>query len=151
MAQTFQLLPVCAASAFACIGLGGGLYEFTVVDPFWPRRPEIVQPDRGGISRKRFWIPAHTVFELALIWSLIAAWSVPDVRFWLAVAFVSHVGMRIWSAFDFIPKALAFERRDAQDISEQEARRWTRRSLLRLPLDLIAAGSMLAALVAAAR
>lgn len=149
--QTFQLLPVCAASALACVGIGGGLYEFSVVDPVWPRRPDIVQPDRGGLSRKRFWIAAHSAFEIALIWSLVAAWSVPEVRFWLWIAFISHVGMRIWSGFDFIPKALAFERRDPQDISEQEARRWTRRSLLRLPLDLIAAGAMFAALVAAAR
>ena len=29
----------------------GFLYEFSVVDPFWPSRPEIVQPVRGGISR----------------------------------------------------------------------------------------------------
>jgi hypothetical protein len=51
--------------------------------------------------------------------------------------------MRIWSAFDFIPKALAFERADA--VSESAARAWTRRSLWRLPLDLITCGAMLAA------
>jgi hypothetical protein len=36
------------------------------LDPFWPRRPDIIQPERGGISRRRFWIPAHGAFELCL-------------------------------------------------------------------------------------
>ena len=56
-----ELLVPCAAlaTALASMSLGGALYEFTVVDPFWPRRPDIIQPARGGISRKRFWIPAH--------------------------------------------------------------------------------------------
>ncbi|MBA2627121.1 MAG: hypothetical protein H0U85_03850, partial [Gemmatimonadales bacterium] len=125
------LLSLGFAGALACVSLGGGLYEFSVVDPFWPRRLDIVQPDRGGINRKRFWIPAHVAFELALLVSLIIAWSSPDVRFWLLIGLASHAIMRIWSAFDFIPKALAFERADAESISETDARNWTRRSLLR--------------------
>jgi hypothetical protein len=59
--------------------------------------------------------------------------------------------MRIWSAFDFIPKALAFERADPASITESAARRWSRRSLGRLPLDLVTSGAMLTALIAAAR
>src|SRR6266850_363565 len=101
------LLIIAAASSFALILIGGGLYEFLVVDPSWPRRLDIIQPARGGISRKRFWIPAHVVFELLLISALVLAWSLPGVRSWLWIALISHVIMRIWSAFDFIPKALA--------------------------------------------
>ena len=59
--------------------------------------------------------------------------------------------MRIWSAFDFIPKALAFERADPATIGEGAARAWTRRSRLRLPLDLLTCGAMLAAFTAAVR
>jgi hypothetical protein len=59
--------------------------------------------------------------------------------------------MRIWSAFDFIPKALAFERADPGTIAEDAARRWTRRSLWRLPLDVLTCTAMLAAFAAAAR
>ena len=146
-----QLLLVALSSALACVSLGGGFYEFLVVDPFWPRRPDIVQPARGGISRKRFWIPAHTVFELLLSASLITSWNAPHVRTALLVAFASHAVMRIWSAFDFIPKALAFERADAASIDEAAARRWSRRSLGRFPLDLITCGAMLTALIAAVR
>ena len=142
---------IAIGAALALVSLGGGLYEFSVVDPFWPRRPDLIQPGRGGISRRRFWIPAHTAFELVLIASLILAWSAAEVRSWLLVALASHATMRIWSAFDFIPKALAFEKAAPGAITEAAARRWTRRSLARLPLDLVTCGAMLAAVVTAAR
>jgi hypothetical protein len=142
-------LVIALGCALALVSLGGGLYEFLVVDPFWPRKPDLIQPDRGGISRRRFWIPAHIAFELFLIVSLVAAWSHTEVRTWLLVALASHAVMRIWSAFDFIPKALAFERAEA--INEPAARAWTRRSLWRLPLDLVTCGAMLAAFAAAVR
>lgn len=146
------LLPATVlATALALVSLGGAFYEYSVVDPFWPRRPDIVQPARGGISRKRFWIPAHVAFELALIVSLVAGWAHAPVRAWLLLALVSHAAMRIWSAFDFIPKALAFERAEPDAITEAAARSWTHRSLLRLPLDLVTCGAMLAALMSAGR
>ncbi len=142
---------VLLAAAMALISLGGGLYEFSVVDPYWPRKPQLIQPTRGGISRRRFWIPAHVAFELALITALIAAWPRAELRMWLIVALASHLIMRIWSAFDFIPKALAFERAEPQAIAEDTARRWTHRSLFRFPLDLVTCAAMLAAFAAAAR
>jgi hypothetical protein len=138
---------VAIAAALALVSLGGAFYEFTVVDPFWPRRPDLIQPARGGVSRRRFWIPAHTAFELALLAALVALWSEPEPRAWLLVALASHAAMRIWSAFDFIPKALAFERADTVD--ERAARAWTRRSRLRLPLDLVTCFAMLAGFSAA--
>lgn len=147
---TMTVLPVALASALALVSLGGGLYEYLVVDASWPRRPEIIQPARGGISRKRFWIPAHGLFELMLILCLIAGWPAPGVRTPLLVGLASHLAMRLWSIFDFIPRALAFERADPASIEEGAARRWTRRSLGRLPLDLVTCGAMLTALVAAA-
>ncbi len=142
---------VALAAALALASLGGGLYEYLVVDPAWPRRPDLIQPARGGISRRRFWIPAHTAFELLLIAALITAWGTAPVRGRLLVALASHATMRIWSAFDFIPKALAFERAVPASITEAAARRWSRRSLGRLPLDLVTCGAMLAAFAAAAR
>jgi hypothetical protein len=130
--------------------LGGGVYEFLVVDPYWPKRPGIIQPARGGISRRRFWIPAHSVFEVLLIVALIVGWGQADVRTALLVALISHAAMRIWSLADFVPKAVAFEKADPAAVDEVAALRWTRRSLLRLPLDLITCAALLAALVSAA-
>lgn len=146
-----MLIVVALATALALASVGGGLYEFLVVDPFWPKRPDLIQPARGGISRKRFWISIHVAFEVMLIAALVFAWSQPAVRDPLLVALASHAVMRAWSGFDFIPKALAFEQADPASISESKARAWTRRSRLRLPLDLITCGGMLTAFVAAAR
>jgi hypothetical protein len=145
------LVLVVFAAALALTSLGGGVYEFVVLDPSWPRRPDLIQPHRGGVSRRRFWIPAHTAFELLLMASLVAVWHQPTVRTRLLVALGAHATMRIWSFVDFIPKALAFERAEAGTISEAAARRWSRRSLGRLPLDLVTSGAMISALVASAR
>ena len=146
-----MLVIVALAAALALASVGGGLYEFTVVDPFWPKRPDLVQPVRGGISRKRFWISIHVAFEVTLIAALVVAWSQSAVRDALLVGLASHAVMRLWSSFDFIPKALAFEKADPATVSEAAARAWTRRSRLRLPLDLITCGALLIAFAAAAR
>jgi hypothetical protein len=138
-------------AALALVSLGGGAYEFLVVDPAWPARPELIQPGRGGMSRRRFWIPAHVLFELTLIASLVSFWAVPAVRQPLLIALASHGTMRVWSAFDFIPKALAFEQADPASVDEAAARRWSRRSLGRLPLDLTTCAAMMIALVKLAR
>jgi hypothetical protein len=90
-------------------------------------------------------------FELALILALVVTWSEPEIRSWLLVGLVSHATMRVWSAFDFIPKALAFERADPVRVAEDAARRWTRRSLWRLPLEVVTSMAMLAAFPSAAR
>jgi hypothetical protein len=147
----FAIITIQVAASLALVSLGGGLYEHLVVDPFWPRRPELIQPERGGISRRRFWIPAHTAFELTLIGALILSWQHPSVRWALVIALGSHAIMRVWSAFDFIPKALAFERADPATVDERAARRWIRRSLVRLPIDLVTCTATLLALIAAAR
>lgn len=146
-----MLILIAISAGLALASLGGGLYEFLVVDPFWPDRLDLVQPARGGIDRKRFWIPLHIAFELSLIAALIWAWGGGSVFRALLIAFGSHAVMRIWSAFDFIPRALRFERADPASVDPATARRWTRRSLGRFPLDLITCGAMLAAVVAAAR
>jgi hypothetical protein len=145
------VISTAIAACLALISVGGALYEFLVVDPFWPKRPELIQPARGGISRRRFWIPAHVAFELVLISALVSAWPLPAVRLWLWVALGSHAIMRIWSAFYFIPKALAFERADPGAVSEASARKWSHRSLLRLPLDLVTCFAMLEAFIIAVR
>jgi hypothetical protein len=146
---TATLVLIAVTTLMACVSLGGGLYEFLVVDPYWPKRPGIIQPSNGGISRRRFWIPARAVFEALLIVSLIAGWSRPELRAALLVALVSHALMRLWSLVDMVPKAVAFEKADPAAVDEAAAVRWTWRSLLRLPLDFITCLAMLAALAVA--
>lgn len=148
---SFTLISTGLTAALAFMSIGGGLYEFSVVDPVWPERRDLIQPELGGLSRRRFWIPAHTAFELALIVTLVAAWSIPDARLWLLIALGTHLVMRVWSAFDFIPKSLAFERLTSTAMDQRAARRWAQRSRLRLPLDLAVGLSMLLAFAAAIR
>ena len=112
---TPTLVLIAITTLAACVTLGGGLYEFLVVDPSWPKRPGIIQPRNGGVSRARFWIPAHTLFEVLLIVTLVVAWGDADVRVALLVALVSHAVMRVWSLVDFVPKAVAFEKADPAD------------------------------------
>jgi hypothetical protein len=147
---TPTLVLIAITTLAACVSLGGGLYEFLVVDPVWPKRPGIIQSINGGISRVRFWVPAHTAFEVLLIVSLIVGWGDAGVRIALLVALLSHAAMRIWSLVDFVPKAVAFEKADPAVVDVAAAVRWTRRSLLRLPLDVLTCAAMLAALVLAA-
>ena len=144
--STVPLVLIAITTLAACATLGGGLYEFLVVDPAWPERPGIIQSRNGGVSRARFWVPAHTVFEVLLIITLVVAWGAGDVRIALLVALVSHAVMRVWSLVDFVPKAVAFEKADPARVDKTAAIRWTRRSLLRLPLDVITCAAMLAAL-----
>lgn len=146
-----SVLVVGVAVALALVSLGGGLYEYSVVDPRWPEKPELIQPNQGGIDRKHFWIPVHVVFELLLIVSLVLTWRMPIIRYCLFAALASHVAMRVWSGLDFIPKALEFERATAETFSIEAARAWTKRSLWRMPLDLFTCTAMLAALICVAR
>jgi hypothetical protein len=68
--RTPTLVLIAITTLAACATLGGGLYEYRVVDPYWPKRPGIIQPRNGGVSRARFWIPAHIAFEVLLIITL---------------------------------------------------------------------------------
>ena len=146
---TPTLVLIAITTLAACVTLGGALYEFLVIDPFWPKRPGIIQSRNGGVSRARFWIPAHAAFEVLLIVTLVVAWGDADVRVALLVALISHAVMRVWSLVDLVPKAVAFEKADPATVDAASAIRWTHRSLLRLPLDLITCAAMLAALAVA--
>jgi hypothetical protein len=73
---------------------------------------------------------------MSLFAALVFCWSMPEVRSGLLIAPVSHAVMRLWPAFDFIPKALAFERETHGELTAATARTWVRRSRLRLPLLL---------------
>lgn len=141
-----SILLVALTTLLACVSLGGGLYEALVLDPVWPGRPAIVQPRHGGVSRRRFWIPAHTLFEIVLVVTLVVTWDQSSVRTAVLVALASHAVMRLWSLIDFVPKAVGFEKSDPATIDRTDAVRWTRRSLLRLPLDVVTCGAALTAL-----
>jgi hypothetical protein len=146
---TPTLILIAATTLAACVALGGAVYEALVVDPYWPKRPGIIQSQNGGISRVRFWLPAPVLFEALLVATLIVTWGVPNVGAALLVALVSHAAMRLWTLLDLIPKGAEFELADPADVDEAAAVKWTRRNMLRVPLLLVTSCAMLTALAAA--
>jgi hypothetical protein len=118
-----------SALIFGAIGLGGGIYETLLVDRVWPGNLAIIQPKRGGLDRKRFWIPIHTLYEVALLVSAWTLWSNRYVRAWLIAALIAHFVSRAWSFAYFIPRALRFE--NSSELTDSElrlARQWIRLS-----------------------
>jgi len=136
------------ALVFGAIGLGGGIYETVIVDRVWPDNLAIIQPQRGGLDRKRFWIPIHTLYEVALLASAWTSWSNNDARYWIVVALVAHFVSRAWSFAYFIPKALRFEKLTELNDSDAElARRWTRLSWRRGVLEAVSIISLSVAIL----
>ncbi|QFU18118.1 hypothetical protein GDR74_12095 [Microvirga thermotolerans] len=141
---------IVTALVLAAIRIGGGLYECLLVDRVWPGTPALIQPERGGINRKLFWMPVHLAFELTLMIAIWLAWSEDVIRTWLLVAAASHVLMRGWSAAYFIPRAIEFERAgDWTPDLRARATTWVRLSVWRLPLDLVTLFAVWAAVIAA--
>jgi hypothetical protein len=131
------------ALVFGAIGLGGGIYETLLVDRAWPDNLAIIQPQRGGLDRKRFWIPIHMLYEVALLASAWTLWSTADVRCWIIVALIAHFVSRTWSFAYFIPKALRFE--NLSELTDSElrlARQWIRLSRCRPLLEAVSVISL---------
>ncbi|MEB3287318.1 MAG: hypothetical protein VKJ04_07430 [Vampirovibrionales bacterium] len=134
-------------AAISLISLGGGIYEMVVIDPVWPSRPEIIQPNNGGISRKVFWIPMHGLLEILLLISLFGFWYVTPVKYYLVIAFALQIISRLWSSFDFIPKALMFERGEQTEVSVMKS--WVLRSRWRILISTVISGCLMQAVISA--
>jgi hypothetical protein len=132
-----------AASIAMIIAIAGGLYEFSVLDPAWPDRLDLIQPARGGVNRKVFWIPLHAVLTLLLPLALWASWRTRPARNAVLLAIASYAVMRAWTGIYFVPAALRFE--EAAEVTPallEEARRWAQLSMLRAPLDVATAAAL---------
>jgi hypothetical protein len=137
MAGVSVVITPLIALILGTIGLGGGIYETLLVDRVWPDNLAIIQPQRGGLDRKRFWIPIHSLYEIAL---LVGAWELWNTyaRSWIIVALVAHFAARVWSFAYFIPRALRFEElSELTELQVHSARRWTRLSPCRVILEAV--------------
>src|SRR5690554_1150068 len=88
MIDARPLYALLGALMFGAIALGGGLYEAILIDRSWPRMPEMIQPQRGGINRGMFWGPVHGLFEVTLLVALWLAWAALQARPWIIAALV---------------------------------------------------------------
>jgi len=136
------------ALVIGAIGLGGGIYETLLVDRVWPDNLAIIQPQRGGLDRKRFWIPIHSLYEVALLASAWTSWTNTYARYWIVLALVAHFLSRAWSFAYFIPRALRFEKlSELNDSDAQLARRWIHLSWRRGILEAVSIVSLGAAIL----
>ena len=120
-------------------GLGAGFYEALLIDRAWPRLPHLIQPQSGGIDRKLFWGPLHSLYELALVTALWLNWARDFSRSCVLAALGLHVATRVWSFAYFIPAALRFERASHLPSEQEEAARtWVRQSRWRLVIEALA-------------
>src|SRR5438045_1097708 len=76
------------------LAIGGSLYEHLVVDPVWPGNVPLIQPERGGVDRKVFWVPLHGALTVLFPVALWACWRNPAARRWALVALGSYLVMR---------------------------------------------------------
>ena len=137
MAGVCVVISPLIALVLGAIGLGGGIYETLLVDRVWPNHLAIIQPQRGGLDRKRFWIPIHTLYEIALLVSAGISWNT-HARSWIVAALVAHLTSRVWSFAYFIPQALRFEQlSELTDSQIHLARKWTTLSPCRLILEAV--------------
>jgi hypothetical protein len=136
------------AIILGAIGLGGGIYETLLVDRVWPDNLAIIQPKRGGLDRKLFWVPINTLYEIALLASAWTLWGNSYARSWIIVALVAHFVSRSWSFAYFIPQAVRFENLSSLTDSELHlARRWTHLSRCRPLLEAVSIISLGAAIL----
>jgi hypothetical protein len=135
--SAFNVLAPLTAMLIGAIGVGGGIYETLLVDRVWPSNPAVIQPNRGGINRGLFWMPVHSLYELALLVTAWILWDVASARWWLVGALAAHFAARAWSFTYFIPKALQFEKLgDLTDAQKRDAQRWTNLSRWRPMVEL---------------
>ena len=106
---------------------GASLYEESVLDLVWPRRPDIVRPIEGGANRKLFWVPADLIAILSLLAATWAAWPLTDTRNAVLVGvglYAINVGV---SAVYFVPALLKVERLGTPP-DDPSSRAWVRRN-----------------------
>ena len=124
---TWRLAAILGSLVSTSALMGASLYEESVLDPVWPRKPDIVRPIEGGANRKRFWVPADIIAIISLLAATWAAWPVGDTRDAVLVGvglYAINIGV---SVAYFIPELLKVERMGTQR-DDPSSRTWVRRN-----------------------
>lgn len=151
--EDFAWLMLLLAILMAGADLGGSFYEHALVFPAWsadpPRTLALIQPEHGGISLIRFWIPMHSALTLTLIVALVLNWKNRRVRNLLFGAIGAYAVMRAWTFAYFVPEITAFVQMSPKGPSSPElaerAARWGMLSHGRTVLVAIMTGLLIIA------
>jgi hypothetical protein len=124
---TWRLAAILAALISTSALMGASLYEESVLDTVWPRKPDIVRPIKGGANRKRFWIPADVIAISSLLAATWAAWPVTNSRYAvLAGVGLYAINVAVSAAY-FVPELLKVERMGTPP-DDPSSRSWVRRN-----------------------
>ena len=127
----------------------GCIYEQSVVDTAWPRKPSIVRPVGGGANRKLFWVPANIVAIVTLLSALVAAWPTASARYATLVAVGLFAVINLVTVAYFGPAVLRAEK-SSPPPDYPSSLAWVRRSHWRTPLSLGVNAALGVAIVMAA-
>ena len=138
---TWRLATILCALVSTSALMGASLYEESVLDTAWPRKPDIVRPIEGGANRKLFWVPADLIAIISLLAATWAAWPVTDTRNDVLVGvgfYAINIGV---SLAYFVPELLKVERMGSQP-NDPSSRRWVRRNRWRGAIFICATGAL---------
>jgi hypothetical protein len=124
---TWRLAAILAALVSTSALTGASLYEESVLDTVWPRKPDIVRPIEGGANRKRFWVPADVIAIVSLLVATWAAWPVANTRYGVLAAVGLYAINILVSATYFVPELLKVERMGTPP-DDPSSRSWVRRN-----------------------
>jgi hypothetical protein len=124
---TWRLAVILCALISTSALTGAALYEESVLDTAWPRKPDLVRPIEGGANRKRFWVPADLVAIVSLLTATWAAWPVSDTRHAVLVGVGLYAINVVVSATYFVPELLRVERTGTPP-DDPSSRSWVRRN-----------------------
>jgi hypothetical protein len=127
---TWRFVAILAALISTSALTGASLYEETVLDLAWPRKPDIVRPIAGGANRKLFWVPADLIAIISLLAATCAAWPVAHTRNAVLVGVALYAINVVVSAAYFVPELLKLERIGTQP-DDPSSRTWVRRNRFR--------------------
>ena len=138
---SWRLAAILSALICSSALAGASLYEESVLDLAWPRRPDIVRPIEGGANRKLFWVPADLIAIISLLAATWAAWPIADTRNAVLVGvclYAINVGVSIGY---FVPELLKVERMGIPP-DDPSARAWVRRNRWRGAICVCATGAL---------
>jgi len=124
---TWRFAAILSALISTSALMGASLYEESVLDLVWPRRPDIVRPIEGGANRKLFWIPADLIAIICLAAATLAAWPVTGTRNAVLVGVGLYAINVVVTVAYFVPELLKVERNGTEP-DAASSRIWVRRN-----------------------
>jgi hypothetical protein len=124
---TWRFAAILGALIATSALMGASLYEESVLDRVWPRKPNIVRPIEGGANRTLFWVPADLIAITSLLVATWAAWPATDTRVAVLVGvglYAINIGVSVGY---FVPELLRVERIGARP-DDPLSRTWVRRN-----------------------